>query len=527
MKMKSVQKIARFFPLLLLLLLTSCSPQVSQTNPIPVEIHVDGEIIETQIIQGQTVRQAITNAKITLQDLDQASSPFFTVITEPTTIQITRVQEKFEVEEQTIPFETQILKNESIPEGEQRLIQAGENGLREDTIRFVYEDGVLTRQTVVKSTILEEALPEIIMVGSKAAYEKMLINGNLAYLTAGNAWIMEESTANRRPLVTTGDLDGRIFKLSPDGNWLLFSRKSDVLEHINALWVINLNEVGSEPIPLNIYDVIWFADWVEGTTNGIVYSTVVPIDAAPGWQANNDLQFTTFSSFGWVDTPDELLPKKSGGLYGWWGTDFLWSPDGEKLAYTRPDGVGIVDFGTKSIIPLMSAIPYQTNAEWAWIPPISWSPDGDFIYTVEHAASEVYLSDEDSPLFNLVAIHLDTGAIMPLASMSGMFAYSASQPDLTAYSLLFMQAQDPMESNDSLYDLYRMDRDGSGLIKIFPGEGAPGLSPQEPILMPIEGQVDANYVALIYRGNLWLVDTDSGRSHQLTGDSFTTEIDWR
>ena len=212
MKMNLIKKNIHFFCLFLLLLLSSCSPQVSQTNQIPVEIHVDGEVIETTIIQGQTVRQAINNAKVTLQDLDQASSPFFTVITEPTTIQITRVQEKFEVEEQTIPFETQILKNESIPEGEQRLIQAGENGLREDTIRFVYEDGILTRQTVVKSTILEEALPEIIMVGSKAAYEKMLINGNLAYLTAGNAWIMEESTANRRPLVTTGDLDGRIFQ---------------------------------------------------------------------------------------------------------------------------------------------------------------------------------------------------------------------------------------------------------------------------------------------------------------------------
>ena len=527
MKMKFNKQCFLIIFTLFILLGTSCSPQVAQSNQISVDIHVDGQIIETSIVQGQTVRQAITNANITLQDLDQASSPFFTVITEPITIEITRIQEKFEIEEIVMPFETQILKNESIPEGEQRLIQAGENGLKEDTIRFVFENGILSRETVVKSTIIEEALPEIIMVGSKAAYEKMLINGKLAYLTAGNAWIMEDSTANRRPLVTTGDLDGRIFKISPDGTWLLFSRKSDVLEHINALWVININEIGSEPINLKIYDVIWFADWVEGTTNGLVYSTVTPIDAAPGWQANNDLQFTTFSAFGWVDTPDELLSKKSGGLYGWWGTDFLWSPDNQKLAYTRPDGVGIVDLGAQTILPLMNTTPYQTNADWAWIPPISWSPQGDFIYTIEHASSEVYLSDEDSPLFNMVAIHLDSGAIMPLTSMSGMFAYSASQPDSNNYSILFMQAQNPMESNDSLYDLYRMDRDGSGLIKVFPAAGAPGLNPQEPIWMPVEGEVNSQLIAIVYRGNLWLVDVESGRSHQLTGDSFTTELDWR
>ena len=34
---------------------------------------------------------------------------------------------------------------------------------------------------------------------------------------------MEGSTANRIPLVTSGDLDGRVLKLSRDGNWLLYT----------------------------------------------------------------------------------------------------------------------------------------------------------------------------------------------------------------------------------------------------------------------------------------------------------------
>jgi hypothetical protein len=63
------------------------------------------------------------------------------------------------------------------------------------------------------------------MVGVQKPFTPMPIPGKLVYIASGNAWIMEESTGNRRPVVTTGDLDGQIFSLSPKGEWLLFSRK--------------------------------------------------------------------------------------------------------------------------------------------------------------------------------------------------------------------------------------------------------------------------------------------------------------
>lgn len=36
-----------------------------------------------------------------------------------------------------------------------------------------------------------------------------------------------------------------------------------------------------------------------------------------------------------------------------------------------------------------------------------------------------------------------------------------------------------------------------------------------------------NAIAFIYNGNIWLVDTTTGVSQQITGDGLTNRIDWR
>jgi hypothetical protein len=73
-----------------------------------------------------------------------------------------------------------------------------------------------------------------------------------------------------------------------------------------------------------------------------------------------------------------------------------------------------------------------------------------------------------------------------------------------------------------------MDRDGSNRRTLFPAEDAPGLEPQTPIWAPdtIEGQT-GDFLAVIYQGNLWLVDSGSGEPFQVTGDGLVTRIDWK
>jgi len=95
------------------------------------------------------------------------------------------------------------------------------------------------------------------------------------------------------------------------------------------------------------------------------------------------------------------------------------------------------------------------------------------------------------------------------------------------YSVAFLGALNPRQSRTSSYQLMLMERDGSNLIKLFPGESGQGISPHKFYWLPWYAVDDFPfYLALIYKGDLWLVDADSGGAQQLTGDGLITAIDW-
>ncbi len=159
-----------------------------------------------------------------------------------------------------------------------------------------------------------------------------------------------------------------------------------------------------EPVDLRVKNVIHFADFVPGSNTKIVFSTVEPREAAPGWQANNDLNALTFSTSGWTTKWTNVMEANAGGVYGWWGTNFLWGPDGRSLAYARPDSIGIVDYKTGSITTTLNIIPLQTHGDWAWVPGITWGPDGNALYTVDHVAPPGATDPEESTAFDLTAV---------------------------------------------------------------------------------------------------------------------------
>lgn len=467
----------------ILLLLSGCAvPQVSSA-PLLVTLRVDGKEQILQAAAGASVQSLLDQNGVTVQTLDRIEPPAYTLITQNTTIRVIRVREDFEVKETVIPFQKQTVKNEALPQGQTLLIQPGVNGVQQVTYRTVFEDGQEISNGIFKSVILSEARPEILMVGVQTPFSSIDIPGRLVYLTAGNAWVMEETTGKRRPVATSSDLDGHIFTLSPDGTWLLYTRKAapDQKDTINTLWAVNVTVENPAPVNLRVSNVIHFAQWVPGAIMTITYSTVEPREAAPGWQANNDLQLLSFTATGGTLRAEELIETNSGGLYGWWGNSYAWSPDGTRLAYARPDSVGIVNLETKEFTPVMDILPVQTGRSWAWVPGLSWSPDGKFLYTLSHAVKPGMDRPEESPLFDVTAIPVEGGAPIPLAPKSGMFAYPSASPFVNGegYTLAYLQAIFPEQSETSKYRLVWMDCDGSNRSNIFPPEGSPGLEPQQ------------------------------------------------
>jgi len=510
------------------MLITSCrSPQVGEE--IVITISADGTTRDISIASGSTVSQALQTAGINPGSLDRTEPPFYTVISEGDLITLTRVVEVFDTEEVVIPFERQIIRNETLAEGETRLVQAGINGLEEVTYRRILEDNVEVSKSEVKTVALTEALPEIIMVGAQSSYTPLNTPGTLAYLAGGNAWILEGSTANRRIIVSTGDLDGRIFTLSPNGEYLVFTRKSKkpADEEINTLWAVRTRNLDPKLISLQAKNVVHFASWIPGT-NSVAYSTVEPRSAAPGWQANNDLYRVSITG----GSPRKLLSANSGGVYGWWGMSFAYSPSGV-LAYARPDGIGLVDQDGGYLKPLLEITPLNTHSDWAWIPPIAWGTDSNSLYFVSHAPAPAPISSEESPYFDLSAASFSNEATVSMIDSAGMFAYPSVSPIHTDgneknYQIAYLQSIFFEQSDTSRYRLMVMDRDGSDKKMLFPPNDSNGIEPQLPIWAPasIDGQVN-DFISLIYQGNLWLVDSGSGTAYQVTGDGLISKMDWK
>jgi resuscitation-promoting factor RpfB len=529
----SKKTFAALFTWLLICILSACVPAPQATQSfISISINADQKQQTLKVPAGTTVQAALGEAGVILGNQDRTDPPLENIVTNQTKIDVIRVREAFDVNDVVIPFEHQVIHNESLPQGETLLIQPGINGTREITYRRVSENGKEVSNQEFKSTVIKESIPEIVMVGVQSPFAALPIPGHLAYLTGGNAWVMDASTGNRKPLVTSGDLDGYVFSLSPDGTWLLYTRKPNTGNSsiINTLWAVRTIDSAPKSIDLKVSNVVHYAGWIPNTANPtIAYSTVEPRSTAPGWQANNDLNILTFSLSGFLTNRKTIVQSNSGGIYGWWGSIYTWSKDGSQLAYARPDSVGLVDIKTGKLTSLLDLVPYQTHSNWAWVPGLAWSPDQNVLWTVNHMPASAGLSNEESPDFDMSAALVKSGQVLSLANQTGMFAYPSPSPFQigNSYQIAFLKAIFPEQSDSSNYRLMVIDRDGSNRLDLFPEQGSPGIKAQEVIWSPKPRTGAVYSIAVLYKGNVWLVDSNGQQTNQITGDGTTTRVDWK
>jgi hypothetical protein len=107
---------------------------------------------------------------------------------------------------------------------------------------------------------------------------------------------------------------------------------------------------------------------------------------------------------------------------------------------------------------------------------------------------------------------------------------SVSGESLTqqSYSVAYLRADFPGESETSKYSLYLVDRDGSNEKTLLPQEDAISLDTQDVAWSPNVMETSGNYaIALIYNGNIWLIDSGTGVAQQITMDGLIERIDWR
>ncbi|MEZ4592375.1 MAG: G5 domain-containing protein [Chloroflexota bacterium] len=112
-----------------------------------------------------TVRELLAEAGVEVGELDEVDrrcSP----LTPEMAIRVVRVSETVEITEEIIPFERKFVRTDTMSADDPpQIVQAGQNGTREITIRIVYRDGQEVSRIRTNEVTLEQPQDELVMIG--------------------------------------------------------------------------------------------------------------------------------------------------------------------------------------------------------------------------------------------------------------------------------------------------------------------------------------------------------------------------
>ena len=472
-----------------------------------------------------TVGDVLAEAGLELAPADEVTPPVSAPVSGggvPLTITVVRVTETTEVIPEAIPFGRQIVRSTELSPGDPpRLLQTGQAGLSEVTVRIVYRDGLEVERWPTATTVIEPARDEIVMIGVTGERDRMTFDGLLATIDDGRAILLDGATDAPRQIAIEGTLDGRVFQLSPDGAFLLYTvGESNAVSFRNTLWLI-ATAPDAAPRSLNIENVLW-AGWDPAAAPPrIAYTTARSTTLPPGWEANNDLWLLELPAEGPQPAPVRLIESYA-TAYAWWGGQYAWSADG-RLAYALADEVGVLAMPTTEEAALLDPTtggepqrtvlhtftPFDTEADWAWIPALGWSADGRFLAFTDHAAEEA----DAATRFDLRLADVAAGNQTVLAESAGIWAFVHWSPD--DGRLATLQATDPAAGQDSPYALWLADSDGSEARRLYPPEGESGDFARA---QPLAWGPDADRLAFIFDDALHILELSSGEVYRADRD---------
>jgi uncharacterized protein YabE (DUF348 family) len=135
-------------------------------TPAAVTIFVDGKS-RSLTTTAATVREALTEAKVTLARTDKVSVPLTSYPADGTTVKITRVRGSSLRETFPIPFSTERRNDSSLFKGSTRTLVSGQTGIRERKYALTLVDGKVAKRTRISDKVLRQPRTRVILVGTR------------------------------------------------------------------------------------------------------------------------------------------------------------------------------------------------------------------------------------------------------------------------------------------------------------------------------------------------------------------------
>ena len=133
----------------------------------PVSIQANGETVSVNVIKETTVRETLEKANVEYDSDDKFSAELDAEVTANMDITVVRCETKVLEETESIPFESETKKTDSLYKGVTKVEQEGEKGEKTLVYSVSYEDGVEVNRTLTDTVVTKEAKNKVTLVGTK------------------------------------------------------------------------------------------------------------------------------------------------------------------------------------------------------------------------------------------------------------------------------------------------------------------------------------------------------------------------
>ena len=139
--------------------------EITIYRSMPVRIIADGSTLETRVV-GATVGDALAHVGLPLVGQDYTVPDTDVPLQPGVRIRVIRVREDVLVEEEILPYERVYQADATLELDQQAVIQNGQNGVIQTSIRVRYENEIEVSRTVESATTVQETVNEVVAYGT-------------------------------------------------------------------------------------------------------------------------------------------------------------------------------------------------------------------------------------------------------------------------------------------------------------------------------------------------------------------------
>lgn len=174
----------------------SVSPPISTLLTTDLEVEIKrGRVLEitadnetfTGYSAAETVGAALADNGVSLQDLDYSLPALSEALPADSAIRVVRVTEELIMQQSTIPYESELLADDTLEIGAREVIEPGAVGISADRVVVRYEDGEEVSRVNEGSIVIAEPLTRVVHYGTRIVDKVMdTPDGPITYYMAVN-----------------------------------------------------------------------------------------------------------------------------------------------------------------------------------------------------------------------------------------------------------------------------------------------------------------------------------------------------